>query len=159
MSLLLAELGYDVSGVDISPTAIEWAKEKATERKLQVKFHTGDVLNMSFKDNTFDIVVDSYCFHCIIGEDRDKFLKEIKRVLKPDGLFTGITMSNTIPDDIKKFFNEKREMIMHGIAGRYIGRSEDIIKEFKESDFDVLDYSAEKDEGGADDLKYVCRKI
>ena len=28
LALSLAELGYNVSGVDISPTAIEWAKEK-----------------------------------------------------------------------------------------------------------------------------------
>jgi len=138
LSLTLAKLGYNVSGIDISPTAIEWAKEKASDRNLKANFQVGDVLNMKYDDNSFDIAIDSYCLHCIIGRDREKFFKEIKRILKLDGLLIGITMSNTIPDEIKKFFNDKREMVKNGIAGRYIGISEDIVQEFKRSGFKVL---------------------
>ncbi|MDA3838628.1 MAG: class I SAM-dependent methyltransferase [Candidatus Delongbacteria bacterium] len=157
LSLSLAKLGYIVSGIDISPTAIEWAKKKALERDLKANFNVGDVLNMDIEDNSYDIVVDSYCLHCIIGKDRSTFLKEIKRILKPEGLVVGITMSNTIPDDIKPFFNDKREMVKNGVVGRYIGLSDNILNEFKEEDFEIVDHSVEKDEGGADDLKYVCR--
>ena len=157
LALSLAELGYNVSGVDISPTAIEWAKEKAKERNLNVDLFTGDVLNMEFKDNSFDLAIDSYCLHCIIGEDRAKFLKEIKRILKPEGVLTGITMSNTIPDDIKPMFNERREMVKNGIAGRYIGRSDDILNEFEEVGFKIMDHSVTKIENEADDLKYVLK--
>ncbi|MCK4980232.1 MAG: methyltransferase domain-containing protein [Candidatus Delongbacteria bacterium] len=159
LSLSLADLGYYVSGIDISPTAIEWAKEKATERDMKSDFRVGDVLSMEYDDNSFDIAVDSYCLHCIIGRDREKFLKEIKRILKPDGLLIGITMSNTIPEDIKQYFNENREMVRNGVAGRYIGRSDDILKEFKNSGYELLYNSVEVIDKEADDLKYVCRKI
>ena len=157
LSLALVELGYSVSGVDISPTAIEWAKEKAADRNLKADFYVGDVLNMEFDDNSFDIVVDSHCLHCIIGKDRDFFLKEAKRILKKDGLLIGNTMCDTISDDIKEYLNDKREMIKNGVVGRYIGRSKDIVDEFKNVGFNILEYSVEKDEGGADDLKYVLK--
>ncbi len=159
LSLSLAELDYHISGIDISPTAIEWAQEKAVNRDLKIDFMVGNILNMAFDDNLFDLAIDSYCLHCIVGNDRKKFLKEVKRILKPDGVLTGITMSNTIPNDAKPYFNDKREMVKNGVAGRYIGLSDDILKELMDAGFEMLDHLVVKVENEADDLKYVCRKI
>ena len=43
-TLDLAELGYQISGIDISPTAIEWAQELAREREIDANFRVGDVV-------------------------------------------------------------------------------------------------------------------
>lgn len=88
VSLLFAERGFQVSGIDISATAIEWAKEKASNARLKANFEVGDVTNLGrWEDGTFDIVVDGHCLHCIIGDDRSEVLKETYRVLKPNGIF------------------------------------------------------------------------
>ncbi|HXK49699.1 MAG TPA: class I SAM-dependent methyltransferase [Clostridiales bacterium] len=154
LAVMLAEKGFDVTGIDISPTAVEWAKERTDK----AKFIVGDVLDTGFKSDSFDIIIDSYCLHCIIGEDRKKMLSEVKRLLKCGGLFAGITMSNTIPEDIKQFFNEKREMVKNGIAGRYIGRADDILNEFSQAGFEIIENTVDVIVNEADDLKYICRK-
>jgi len=72
ITLWLSELGHDVVGVDLSPAAVEWAREKAAGKGLIVSFVQGNVCDLNaFKDNSFDVIIDSHCFHCIIGNDRD----------------------------------------------------------------------------------------
>ena len=154
LAVMLAKKGFDVTGIDISPTAVEWAKERTDK----AQFIEGDVLYTGLESGSFDIIIDSYCLHCIIGEDRKKMLSEVLRLLKPNGLFAGITMCNSIPEDIKQFFNEKREMVKNGISGRYIGKAVDILKEFTYAGFTSVCHSVEQIENEADDLKYICRK-
>lgn len=71
LSIALAEKGFDVCGVDFSKTAIEWAKESAKQSGKSIEFQVADVCDLAaFEDESFDIVYDGYCFHCIIGEKR-----------------------------------------------------------------------------------------
>jgi ubiquinone/menaquinone biosynthesis C-methylase UbiE len=96
-SLWLAEKGYDVHGVDISPTAIEWAKEKAEKESIQVRFSVGNVLNFKdYPDTRFDLVLDGHCLHCIIGKDRARFYSSVLRVLKPGGSFLVYTICEEV---------------------------------------------------------------
>ena len=46
-SVWLAQKGYTVSGIDISPTAISWAKERAAEQGVAVNFLLGNVLDLA----------------------------------------------------------------------------------------------------------------
>jgi len=75
---------------DISLTAIDFSKnmlDKAIAKHKNslpnVNFLEMDVENMDFEDDTFDTVITS-CVFCSVP-DPVKGLKEIKRVLKPDG--------------------------------------------------------------------------
>lgn len=45
-SVVLAERGYRVVGVDIAPTAIEWAREKAAAAGVEVDFRVGSVVTL-----------------------------------------------------------------------------------------------------------------
>lgn len=57
--------------------------EKVTE-KIELK--NEDILNLSFEDNYFDVVISNLCLHNISGkENRIKACQEISRVLKPNG--------------------------------------------------------------------------
>jgi ubiquinone/menaquinone biosynthesis C-methylase UbiE len=93
-SLWLAAHGFEVVGIDISPNAIEWAREKAAARGLPATFEVGNVLELPFADGAFDYVLDGACWHCIVGEDRKRFVAEAARVLRLGGTFIGITMVN-----------------------------------------------------------------
>lgn len=71
-----------VFGVDISSEAINFALSKYKGDGLD--FRVGDILNIDFPDNYFDIAV---CFETIEHvKNQEKALSELLRVLKPDGL-------------------------------------------------------------------------
>ena len=141
-SIWLAEKGYEIHGIDISPTAIQWAKEKADNENITASFTEGSVLDLDYQDNTFDIVMDGHCFHCIIGDDRNTFLEEAGRVLKPGGILMIMTMCGNVTDEnIKNKFDEETKcLILDGIAARYIGSLEDVLNEIKNSGFRLIDW-------------------
>ncbi len=94
-SMVLASLGFSVTGVDFSETAIELARRNAAERGLEIDFTVGDCLSLpQFPAGEFDLIVDNHVLHCIIGEiDRELFLRTARRLLKPGAIFFSETMS------------------------------------------------------------------
>lgn len=63
--------GYEAYGIDVAPSAIAWANEKAQVQKSQVQFTVGSVLDLAvYEDDFFHLVVDGRGLHCIIGSDR-----------------------------------------------------------------------------------------
>jgi demethylmenaquinone methyltransferase/2-methoxy-6-polyprenyl-1,4-benzoquinol methylase len=77
--------GY-VTGLDISPEFLEYAKELAQEAGLkeQVTFKQGDFNKLPFDDNTFDWVWSKDCVGYQVDESRHA-LKELVRVVNPGG--------------------------------------------------------------------------
>jgi arsenite methyltransferase len=54
--------------------------------KARIELHTGDMTELTFGDNTFDVIVSSLAIHNIPGHDgRRTALNEAMRVLKPGG--------------------------------------------------------------------------
>jgi len=87
-SALLAPKGFEVHGVDVSATAIAWAEERFAAAGLSGAFRQGDVSAMPFHaDGAFDAVLDSACLHCLIGPARQRCLAEVRRILRPNGVF------------------------------------------------------------------------
>jgi ubiquinone/menaquinone biosynthesis C-methylase UbiE len=85
----LAELGNTVVGVDISKTAIDIAKSRANEMKLNnVSYVVGDIgASYPFTDNYFDLVLDITSSNSLNEKERDVYVKEVYRTLKKDGYF------------------------------------------------------------------------
>lgn len=73
----------DLTAIDFSPAMLAKAKERHRDNPLHITFLEMDVQDMTFEDNTFDTIITS-CVFCSVP-DPIKGLKEIKRVLKPDG--------------------------------------------------------------------------
>ena len=72
-----------VRGIDISKTAIELCNE--IHKVPNLFFTEGDSENIQFEDEEFDIILNVESSHCY--GNMEKFLNEVKRVLKPDGYF------------------------------------------------------------------------
>ena len=141
ISMWLAEAGYNVYGVDISPTAIAWAQEKAARENLRADFRVGNVLDLAdYEDGFFDLVLDGHCFHCIVGEDRPLFLVSALRVLRSGGFFHVSSMCGEVMDeDLRASFDPaSRCVVTDGVAFRYIGLAEDIVAEVRRASFRVL---------------------
>ena len=83
LSLILAEMGYDVVGIDLSEEMIRRAKEKAAEQgvELKVKFKVGDAEALPFESGVFDAIVNRAVLWTL--PEPKKALDEWKRVLKP----------------------------------------------------------------------------
>jgi SAM-dependent methyltransferase len=80
---ILKEKGVDYYGVDFSEELIEIAKKNWPEGKFQVE----DCLSLSFPSNFFDKVYSISVLHHIPSREfQARYLKEIKRVLKPKGI-------------------------------------------------------------------------
>ncbi len=163
LSLWLAEQGYLVQGVDIAPTAIEWAREKARECDLDAEFQVGDVTNLAgYSADTFDLVVDGYCLHCIIGQDRRAFLSSVSRVLKPGGIFHVRTMcDDPVTDACRQNYDPLSRCQVYGdIATRYYGLADDIKAEVKAAGFQIIASRVEcpQDQQGQDLLYLDARK-
>lgn len=88
-TLYFAQRGWRATGIDLSPTAVAWAREKAGDA---ARFVRGSALALPFADASFDQALDGHCWHCVIGADRPRFLEEAFRVLRSGGTFTGHAM-------------------------------------------------------------------
>ena len=82
LALLLAELGHEVTAVDISQSMLDEAEKEAGSRGLDVKFMKCDAENLPFHDETFDIVVNKYLLWTL--PEPDKALSEWNRVLSSE---------------------------------------------------------------------------
>lgn len=72
-----AERGADVTGIDISPTAISYTNGLGK---------VGDMGKpLEFSDNHFDIILDVTSSNALNDAERAVYIKEIYRVLKPGG--------------------------------------------------------------------------
>ncbi|NJD75777.1 MAG: class I SAM-dependent methyltransferase [Candidatus Methanoperedens sp.] len=81
---LLASLGGNVTGIDITEGLIRLANYKIQNQKLDSFCFTSDAESLPFKDNSFDII--NCCGSVLDYMDHKKGIKEIGRVLKPNGI-------------------------------------------------------------------------
>jgi SAM-dependent methyltransferase len=57
-SVCLAQQGFEVTGVDVAPLAMERAKERAQAAGVKVRFVVADALNLADPDETFEFFFD-----------------------------------------------------------------------------------------------------
>lgn len=92
-ALTAARRGARVTGVDLTPTLIERAKENSQIAKVEVDWHIGDAEQLSFPDATFDVVMSQ--FGHMFAPQADVAVRQMLRVLKPGGT---IAFSTWPPD-------------------------------------------------------------
>ncbi|MDZ4726117.1 MAG: ubiquinone/menaquinone biosynthesis methyltransferase [Leptospira sp.] len=90
-----------ITGLDFSEKMLSFAKHKVTEFP-NVKVEIGDVMDLKgFQDNTVDLVTMGFGLRNV--SDLKKCLTEIKRILKPNGLFINLDVGRVRPKFLKKF--------------------------------------------------------
>ncbi len=83
----LYDLGYKVTGVDITPKLIEIAQQNANETSKLINYQVGDATKLNYPNQFFDNVLFSFNGWSMIpsAEGRFEAAKEIFRVLKVGG--------------------------------------------------------------------------
>jgi ubiquinone/menaquinone biosynthesis C-methylase UbiE len=83
--LAQSEPTVSITGLDADLNALKQAKAKLTTMSKRVTFEQGFAQEMSFKNASFDVAVSSLFFHHLDRQQKLEVLKEIRRVLKPEG--------------------------------------------------------------------------
>lgn len=92
----LAESGYQVLAVDLSPTALRMARER--NDVPGVTYALLDVFQDPWPEGPFDAVVDRGCFHLFSEPEKQReFVENVARVLRPGGCWLSLIGSTEGP--------------------------------------------------------------
>ena len=126
LAMLIKRLHPDavVVGLDPDPKALARARRKAGRAAIAIKFDQGFSDELPYPDGSFDRVFSSFMFHHLPADQREKTLREIRRVLAPGGSLHMLDF-------------EGLEALTHGILDRRIHSSHGL-KDNSESRFLTL---------------------
>ena len=79
------------------PVAIDRAKTKAVERRIDAHFIVGNALELNRLGRPFDTVIDCGLFHTFTDEERPVFVRGLAEVLRPGGLLHILCFSDEEP--------------------------------------------------------------
>jgi len=112
-SLELSRRGYTVTGIDLSESLLQRARQKASAESLHVVFKKHDAREPHFR-NTFDVVI-MLCeggFSLMETDEMNfQILKNAAQALKPKGTLIFTTLNALFPlfHSVKDFFEEKEK--------------------------------------------------
>ena len=102
---ILAAVAAKVSGLDVSAEAVARAWKQYGDKE-NIEFVVGSVAQIPFPDHSVDVVVSFETIEHISEQLQHKFLDEIKRVLKQDGILIMSTPNKAIYSDLNNYHNE-----------------------------------------------------
>ena len=93
-AVYLASRGFEITGVDFSPTAIKIAKENAEKKALKCNFFVADVVSKLDKVNqTWDFAYDWGLLHHIFPQQRKIYIKNVHRILNRSAKYLSLCFS------------------------------------------------------------------
>jgi cyclopropane fatty-acyl-phospholipid synthase-like methyltransferase len=99
-ALHVAARGHDVLGIDLAPTGISRAREKALRRGIRAAFEIADALDLRALGRTYDVAIDFGLFHVFSDADRTTYERSLRDVLRPDARYFFMCFSDEQPGDM-----------------------------------------------------------
>lgn len=128
-----------ITGIDFSENMLKIAKSK----HKNIQFWQGDVTNLPYEDNFFDIAVMGFGLRNILNAE--KSVEEVYRVLKPNGQFLHLDFGRknlpskiyeTITPILTKIFTDNPKAYSYLIKSkREFPEPQDLIKDFESKGF------------------------
>jgi len=81
-AIYLAGKGFDVTGIDVAPTALSRAEEKARKAGVKVRWLLADVLAPPELD-PFDLIYDRGCYHGVRRQSAAAYVNAVCRLSRP----------------------------------------------------------------------------
>jgi SAM-dependent methyltransferase len=104
-ALYLAQSGYAVALVGFYPAELDIARQRIAETDAKVEIYSTETTKMPFNPGEFDIAFDPRMSSSLKGEERELFLTEVHRVLRPGGVL--IAVVPTFKDSVKGCFTRE----------------------------------------------------
>jgi SAM-dependent methyltransferase len=157
---LFVESGFEVTGIEISETAIQLARENG----LDFPVHHGSVNQMPFDEAVYDGI---YCYalvHLLNQKERRQFLNNCYRQLRSGGMMVFVAVSKANPKlyGNGKLISKERFKIQNGLRVFFYDENS-VMKEFGKFglvEFQEIDEPV-KHMSNEDPMKFwrvVCRK-
>jgi SAM-dependent methyltransferase len=86
-AITLARSGWQVTGVDYVPQAINMARDKAVKAGVAVEFHLTSVTDLSMLTGTYTYGLDIGCLFSLNADDRLSYAAELARLLATDAAY------------------------------------------------------------------------
>ena len=148
-------------GVDMTQSMIDKANDNAKKHGYEnVEFHTSEIENLPFEDETFDIIISN----CVINlsPDKDKVFREAHRVLKKDAT---LSVSDIVLLEELSIKQKKDKKLISGcVAGALL--KEDYLNKIESAGFEIINANGSKEvkkkqyEGiNLESLKVVAKKL
>ncbi len=96
-AIYLAKNGHTVTGLDISPTALITAEQRAKDAGVDVKFAVADSTKLDGYTDAFDTVIDSGLFHCLDDDGRRSYAAAVHRATRPGAILLLSCFSDANP--------------------------------------------------------------
>lgn len=119
-TIYLAKKGFDVIGLDFSPTAIKKASRRAKAEGVEVPFIVDDLTNLQHVSGTFDLVMDFGALNDMNQADRDLYLENVLPLTSPGSWYLMFCFDKMLPiEEVKQRFGEYFAIEeLEGIPGR-----------------------------------------
>ncbi len=104
---MLAEQGFNSFGIDLSTHSVRIAKNFLKKKKLSSKIIHGDMLQLSYKNNFFDAIVDIFSSCHLTSNQGLEFLENCNNKLKKNGLFFSY-----FPSKKSKMYKNKKNVYL-----------------------------------------------
>ncbi len=170
----MAARGFRVDGIDISPVAIDMAKELAAQRRLDVHYAVADICELPPSNIVYDLIVDSFCLQCIVTDsDRAEVFAAVRSRLKLNGYYligtaifregreygdqmfdeeTGVVYTQLEPNDATFEDAVERSGGLYLPNRRHL-KPHVLIRELEEAGFKILQH---REEGGG--MGVICQR-
>ena len=126
-AIFLAEHGFDVVAIDVSPVALDEARQRAAGKSLSISWQQADLERIELPEATYDLVVD---FNYL----QRSLIPQIKAALEPGG------------NAIFETYLIGQEVLGHPKNPAYLLRHNELLELFR--DFRVLCYREGKFSAG-----------
>lgn len=95
----LAQQGFTVTAIDVSPSAVERARERAEKAGVSVCFLAGDLRDADQLGGPYDFFVDCGCYGAVQLGDRAGYLDAVARLTRPGAMGLVLTGNDREPED------------------------------------------------------------
>jgi SAM-dependent methyltransferase len=120
MALRLAELGYEVTGVDLTPQMIGWARRKAAKQGLPIEWVVADARTFDLhKSFAFIYMLENAFQFFLTRADQEAMLARVREHLLPEGCFLFETR-NPIPRNLQQVRHPEGEHYILSDGGQLL---------------------------------------
>lgn len=99
--IYLASRGFDVTAVDVAPSALGLAAEKAQKAGVRVRWLLADVLALPDLE-PFDLIFDRGCYHHVRYVDAAGFVDSLRRLTHPGSRCLILSCNNDRPPGVRE---------------------------------------------------------
>lgn len=97
-SIYLAQQGFTVTGIDISPTAVLQAQVNATVAGVSATFQALDVRQIATLNDRYGFVFEWGMLHFLMPEFREQYVGDLAKLVIPGGKYMVLTFNEASPE-------------------------------------------------------------